>query len=327
MFVTGKSERSFLIDTNGKSFETPFFVPAISSIKANWNVTDYVNLVEKIGYNSFLISAYDIFKYVNKTALAKSIAKIESRQIVFFLDNGNYEAFWYRDNTWTLGNLKEVLDFLSPDFCFSFDVFWDSKAEIGSHIKETITHIAKTAGFQKSGTTIALIHSAPEGFPKIAGKIVSNIYPEIIAVPERELGSGILERCQTIKRIRHELDKIHRSTIIHVLGAGNPISLLTYTLSGADTYDALDWSNFFINPKSGQFAHFSQRDLFDCDCEACKMKSLQYDYAVMTHNLLFYQRFMDQVRNAIQDNEVEALLNEYLQNETISKVKRRIELK
>jgi len=271
MYITKKSERSFFIETDGKSIETPFFVPAVSSMKANWNISEYVDLIKRIGYNSFLVSAYDVFEHKDREALMKHLSRNIDKQI-FFLDNGNFEAYWYKDKAWTLNKFKKILDDSYPDFSFSFDIFWKKDKSFARHIKETITSIAKTAGMQKSGTTIALIHSESETFPDIVRKIVNSVNPEIVAIPERELGSSIFEKAQTIKNIRLELDKTKQNVPIHVLGAGNPISILMYTLCGADIYDALDWSNVFVNPNSGQFLNFSQKDLVECECEACKLK-------------------------------------------------------
>jgi len=145
MYITKKSERSFFIETDGKSIETPFFVPAVSSMKANWNISEYVDLIKRIGYNSFLVSAYDVFEHKDREALMKHLSRNIDKQI-FFLDNGNFEAYWYKDKAWTLNKFKKILDDSYPDFSFSFDIFWKKDKSFARHIKETITSIAKTAG-------------------------------------------------------------------------------------------------------------------------------------------------------------------------------------
>lgn len=321
MYLFKKSERSFLIEMNGKSIETPLFVPAVSSMKASWEISEYIDLIRRIGYSAFLVSAYDIHKHKNKEALTKHLSEKGNKQI-FFLDNGNFEAYWYRDNTWAFGKFKDILDISYPDFSFSFDIFWNKGTSLSRHIKETTTSIAKTAGEQKSGVTIALIHSKSEEFPEVTRKIIDNISPEIIAIPERELGSGVFEKAQTIKNVRFELDKTKQNVPIHVLGAGNPISILIYTLCGADMYDALDWSNVFVNPNSAQFLNFSQKDLVDCECEACRLRNIPYEYQVMSHNLLFYLSFLDDIRNAVKTTKIDYLLNKYLRKKDIDQIKK-----
>jgi len=329
LHIVEKFSRSFLIETSGKSFETPFFIPAISSIKADWEILEYIDLIEKVGYSGFLVSAYDIYKLgkKEKETLMKVLSNCTDKRVLVFLDNGNYEAYWYKDKTWTLNKLKTVLDKIYPDFSFSFDIFWNKDKSIEKHVKETITSIAKTAGMQKTGSTIALIHSTPESLPKVTRKIVDYINPEIVAIPERELGFSVFERSQTIKKIRNELNKTKKPIPIHILGTGNPISILIYTLCGADMYDALDWSDSFVNPKTGQLFHFSHKDLIDCQCKACRMKEIPYNYQAMAHNLIFYVEFLSKIRESIINEKVDFILNEYLREKHVSKTKRIIGLK
>jgi len=325
LYIVEEFPRSFLIETSGKSFKTPFFVPAVSSlVKTNLKILEYIDLLKKVGYPGFLISAYDIDRLQNKEekVLLEDFSDFAEKRKLIFLDNGNYEAYWYSDQKWILKNLERVLEKISPDFCFSFDIFWDENKNVEKYIKETITSIAKTAGIQKTGETIALIHSNPKLFPKVARKIVDYINPEIIAIPERELGPSIFERSQTIKAVRDELNKTEKPIAIHVLGTGHPVSILIYTLCGADIYDAYTWYSECINPETGHFLHFSQRDLVDCHCEACKLEKVPYNFQTMTHNLMFYLDFLDKIREAIRNESIEKILAEYIRKKDVSIVKK-----
>ncbi len=323
MYIVEEFPRSFLIETSGKTFKTPFFIPAISSIKTDWKVFEYLDLLMKTGYPGFLISAYDIHKLESKEkeTLLKNLSACAEKRRLIFLDNGNYEAYWYRDQTWTLNKLKTVLDEVYPDFCFSFDIFWDKNKNIEKHMTETTTSIAKTTGMQKAGSTIALVHSTPESFPKVIRKIVDYINPEIVAIPERELGSSIFERSQTIKRIRDEMNKTKKLIPIHILGTGNPISILIYTLCGADMYDALVWCSDCIDPKTGHLFHFSQRDLINCQCQACRMKKVPYEFQTIAHNLIFYIDFTEKIRESVKNGKTDDMLNDYLRENDVSKIK------
>jgi queuine/archaeosine tRNA-ribosyltransferase len=324
MFIDEVSLRSFRFESDGKAIETPLFVPAISSTKANWKILQYVELIDNIGYPAFLLSAYD-YHGLNKSQkekLQNVISKYLSKQAFLFLDNGNYEASWFKDKTWSFGRLKTVLESINPDFCFSFDVFWSKNSNCENSSKKTATAIAKTASMQKTGSTIALFHSTPSVFPRIIRQVLDDINPEIIAVPERELGFGLFERAGTIKNIRFEINKTHKKVPIHILGTGNPLSILVYTLCGADSYDALDWSSTFIDPKNGRQYPFCQKDLVDCTCAACRIKKIPYDYQVMAHNLIFYQAFLNKIRKSMQNGKISSLFNEYLPEKAVSSVKK-----
>ena len=329
MEINRKHPRLFEIETNRKVMDTPFFFPAISSIKTNFKIEEYLKLTQKMGYPGFLVSSYDLYHADEneKEKLLDIVSESTGRETITLLDSGHYEAFWYHDKEWSFRNMESVLDKISIDFCFSFDIFWDKKKDIKEYVKETITSIAKTAGMQKSGTTIPLLHSDPESFPEVVRKVVEVINPEIVGVPERELGSSIFERAETVKRIRDELDKTNRQIPLHLLGTGNPISILIYTLCGADIYDGLEWCQTVVSPKTGRLFHFAQRDLIDCDCSACKLKDMPYHIKTMAHNLLFYKEFTEMIRVSIEDDETDHLLNKYLDSRNSEKVKKIVELK
>lgn len=185
MLIQEKCFRSFMIDIDGKTLETPLFVPAISSTKANWNILDYAKLIDNMGYPAFLASAYDYYKLQkdDQVKFTELISKCSAKKTIFYLDNGNYEASWYKDGKWTIDQFGLVLNELNPDFCFSFDVFWSANGNMEANSKQTATAIARTASYQKFGTTVALIHSKTDLFPQFTKRVVSDINPEIVAVP------------------------------------------------------------------------------------------------------------------------------------------------
>jgi queuine/archaeosine tRNA-ribosyltransferase len=317
----------FKIETNRKVMETPFFFPAISSIKTNLTMDEYLDIILKIAYPGFLISSYDIYNSdeKEKKKILNIVSESTDSETLTLLDSGHYEAFWYHDSEWKFQNLETILNEISVDFCFSFDVFWNSNKTEEQYVKETITSIAMTAGMQKSGTTIPLVHSDPNSFPDVVRKVVEGINPEVVGVPERELGSSIFERAVTIKRIRDELDKTNRQIPLHLLGTGNPISILIYTLCGADIYDGLEWCQTVVDPKKGYLLHFTQRDLIECNCSACQIEDMAYNTQTIAHNLLFYKDFTKAIRISIKDGKIDTILNKHLNKKSYEKIKAIIE--
>lgn len=323
MFISKKTDRTYLLELSNKKLQTPLFIPSISSIKANQQILDYLKLIEKSGYDAFLVSAYDIYQnQKNRKEIETTLKELEQKEFLFFLDNGNYEAYWHNNSDWNFEKFEDVLKNLDPTFCFSFDVFWDTNLKLETLVDNTLTSIAKTAGLLKIGTTIGLIHALPQFFPKMVRKIVDSISPEIIAVPERELGADVLARASSIKKIRDVLEKNDTSIPLHILGVGNPVSILIYSLCGADMFDSLDWYNSIIDPASGQFFHFSHKELIDCECEVCKMEKIPYEYQVMTHNLVYYVDFLEKIRTALSENQTDEFLKKYLNKKLIEKVRR-----
>ena len=67
---------------------------------------------------------------------------------------------------------------------------------------------------------------------------------DLIGLTEKELGPSLLERCQTLLRIRCALSARGRETPIHVFGCLDPATVLAYFLCGADVFDGLAWLRF-----------------------------------------------------------------------------------
>lgn len=322
MQISKNHLRGFTIETSSKVIKTPFFFPAISSIRTNHGVYEYFNLLRKVAYPGFLISAYDIFHDEKRETLIKELSEITEGAIFTLLDSGNYESYWKEDKKWDIDKLESILSEVTVDLCFSFDVFREDGKDADNHSKEIIKYTAMTAGMQKSGTTIPIVHSIPKDFPETIKKVVTGIYPEIVGIPERELGGGLFERAETIKKIRDELSKNEIDIPIHVLGTRNPISLLVYTLCGADLYDGLEWCKCTANPESGHLYHFVQKDLLDCDCKACKMDDVPYGLQTMAHNLIFYENFTEEIRSSIEGNQISKIMSKYLPEKTVHTIEK-----
>jgi len=321
--IIQESPRSFSIEAYKKVLKTPFFFPAVSTVKTNFRPLEYIDLIKKVEFPGYLVSAYDIHQLEDKTKkeIMKKVSESTENGIFTYLDSGNYESYWHKDKMWSIKQLGTILAELSVDFCFSYDLFWNNQ-KINDYVKESITLIARTAGMQKSGTTVPIVHSTPDLLPKIINKIVDGINPEIIAVPERELGYSIFERAKTVKNIRDKLNKSKYPIPLHLLGTGNPISILVYSVCGADMYDGLEWCKNVVNPDTGHLFHFVQKDLVDCNCDACKAKDTLYPFQTMAHNLNFYEKFLREVRDSFKENNFDEILEQYLGKEKSSLVKK-----
>ena len=323
MNIIQDSPRIFSIETYKKELKTPFFFPAVSTVKTNFKPLEYIDLIRKVEFPGYLVSAYDIYKLEDKTKkeLLKKVSESTENGIFTYLDSGNYESYWHNDKTWNITQMETILTEISVDFCFSYDVFWKNQ-KIEDYVKESITFIAKTGGIQKSGTTVPIVHSTPDLLPKIIRKIVDGINPEIISVPERELGYSIFERAKTVKEIRDELNKSKYPIPLHLLGTGNPISILVYSVCGADMYDGLEWCKNVVNPDTGHLFHFVQKDLIDCNCKACKSKDTLYPFKTMAHNLNFYEFFLRNIRESFKENNFDDILEQYLSKEKSLQIKK-----
>jgi queuine/archaeosine tRNA-ribosyltransferase len=316
MEISQINSRSYRIETNGKQLLTPFFYPSISSIKTNFKPEQYFEILQKCGYPAFLISSYDLYNSEKKSQLLNEVTTATQANSITLLDSGHYEAYWNHDKNWGYAEYESVVNNIEVDFCFSYDVFWNQKESITHHIDESIKSIAISAGMLKSGETIPLLHlPTPELLEKLP-EIIQTCDPKIIGLPERELGASLFERAKNVKKIRDLLDSTNRSIPLHLLGTGNPISILIYSLCGADLFDGLEWCQTVVNSKTGHLFHFAQKELLPCDCEYCK-SDLPYSLQTLGHNLKFMQTFISSLQQSITTNNLNPLLERYLEKTSI----------
>ena len=137
-------------------------------------------------------------------------------------------------------------------------------------------------------------------------------------MPERELGEGIVERTQTVRKIREALNTLRTYYPLHLLGTGNPISIITYALAGADSFDGLEWCQTTVDHETGRLLHFQQWDLIRYQTRWGESTPLSYIQSVLMHNLGFYKKFMVTLSEAIRSDDTESFLRHYATNEQAS---------
>jgi tRNA-guanine family transglycosylase len=283
-------------------------------------VNFYYTLLKESGYPGFLISAYDVFHNENRNAIINDFNNVTDNSNTFTLmDSGNYEAFWHKDKEWSEDKFESILKDIRSDICFSYDVFY-KKESIKEYSRKTALLTLKAASMQAFGTTVPIIHGTKENIPEIVKGVTDEIFPEIIGFAEKDLGSSLLERAHTIKTIRDVIDRKTDDVPIHILGTGNPTSLMLYSLCGADLFDGLEWCKNAISSSNAHVYHFVQRELFECDCEACAAEKNVYARAAMLHNLIFYDNFLSEIRAALAEGDINELVSKYLPKHIQAKI-------
>ena len=152
-----------------------------------------------------------------------------------------------------------------------------------------------------NGTVVPIVHAPVDVLPEIVRDVADRLNPVMIAVPERELGQGIIARAQTVFKIRTLLDDAGTDCPIHLLGTGNPLSILVYVLSGADSFDGLEWCKTSIDHESARPYHFQQREFFGTQSELSPLSSLPYAQTTLAHNLLFYRKWMKEIQKSAEE--------------------------
>ncbi len=302
--------RKLYLPVRGKAIPLPVYFPSISSVKTGLSPFEYFKILKALGQSHFLVSAFDIDKSFNKDDFLNILKENQKNDgPIILMDSGNYESYWIRDKSWTIENFNEILKQEISDLAFCFD-----NQSPPDNPKENAAGVAisteNSQSVANSTSIIPIIHCDKKNLNETVLELCNKTNAPIISIPERILGDGLLERISTVTHLRRELNKLENYVFIHLLGTGNPFSLLLFSLSGVDSFDGLEWCQTTVNTQTKVLYHFQQRELIEDDCIYCKEKGLDYNLKTLGHNLLFYNSWMKRIQEAIQNKEEVALLGE-----------------
>lgn len=330
---SAKLSRVAEIRLQGKTLSTPTYFPAISSYGIKIPLSYLFYLPVNYSYPRILVSAYDIFHSDEreKKALFSGIRKYDRigrqrKKGFVFLDSGIYESSWYGDLHWNIDSYKTLVSKVKFDFYSSFDVLpkGRNKKCDKRFIEQTFANIVASRAFSNKGQLVAILHGrTPDHLISMVEEFVGT-HPDLceaVAVPERDCGKSILERAETIVEVRKILNDNDNRNLLHVLGCGDPVSILLYSFCGADFFDSLDWYEHVINRDTLSVMDISQLDLLNCECKACTLcANGNYEDRALLHNLYFYQKFMEEIQSLIRNNGISLFLSQRIGRSIVEKI-------
>jgi queuine/archaeosine tRNA-ribosyltransferase len=279
-----------------KTLSTPSYFPAISGTKASHPLEYLLDFVLSSKYPRVLVSAYDFakMKASDRQRFLAGMRGYRSRGGFVMLDSGIFESYWKRDTTWTFQQYALMMKKIDSDFYSSFDELpatKDTKTRLAERTRKLVT---RSASLGLSSHCVPVIHGSDSAeLISNAGSIVKSRpdQSKIIAVPDRDCGNTLTERARTILRLQETIRRKDSTRVLHILGCGNPVSMALYAYCGADTFDSLEWSSLTIERNELRIGDFSQLELLNCTCSACKASVKDPIRKTLLHNLLFYQDF------------------------------------
>jgi len=327
--ISEKSSRILEIPLNGKTLSTPTYFPAISSYGIKFSLNDLLYLLKFHKYPRVLISAYDLH-HIKKTEKKKVLSLIEGyrKTGVIFLDSGLFESSWKDDERWNINAYRSILSQAKFDLYSSFDVYRAYEESYEQFKKNTYDHILESSPFLNKTVFFAIFHeSSPTQLVRLVEEFVEkhSSLCRNIAVAERDIGKSIQERSETVVAIRKTLDDNDNRSLLHILGCGNPLSMLLYSFCGADCFDSLDWLKYAINPDNYSVDDFSHLELLKCKCRVCTelpYMSADYSEKVLLHNLLFYQNFVMQMQSLIRNDNLKAYLHKWVGRNVVDQLEK-----
>lgn len=126
------------------------------------------------------------------------------------MDSGNYESFWKNAQTnWKQSDFHKMLANFPCDLAFGFDE-QQPPANAEDHITLVVERWKADQASAGSCTIIPIIHAPSSELPALCAAVATETGVMILAVPERRLGDGVLERARAVKAIRSTLNELGR---------------------------------------------------------------------------------------------------------------------
>lgn len=333
---SGRLERMRELTVRGKTLRLPAFAFSLSSHDTQVTPQEGATLLRLLQPNAVLVSAYDASKGKKRhtASLRSSLKQLCKSDTVLFLDSGNYEAYRKNDryhpkknsNGWHRNHFLEMAARISPDLVFSFDTIGPTGKPDGIAARIVANFGADDRALRKRNFPLCpIIHLPPKYEEPLGGcaariisKVAADLDPLMLAIPERELGDGLVKRVRTVHDIRRALNALGKYYPLHLLGTGNPISMIALSAAGADAFDGLEWCRTVADYSTGRLFHFQQFECFNQvylgQLRDQKIRRIienpQATYAMKTlsYNVDFFEDWTRTMQNMIHSGQVETLL-------------------
>ncbi|NTI17049.1 TIR domain-containing protein [Agrobacterium rhizogenes] len=301
----------------------PALFLSVSSHETQLVPKEAVRALRVFGAPSILVSAYDLLPSRRPKGIIQELKRIKKQSGLILIDSGNYEATRRDDETWKPELFAEAMEGVPNDWAYCFDVMKPS-SDKDRAIKQVISAVERDSK-AISSTILPIVHAKrmrlggydTEDLPFIVREVAKDLQPPLVAVAERELGRGLIERAKTVQRIRRELDKLPYYQPVHVLGTGNPWSIGVLTAAGADSFDGLEWCRMAVDRETHRLNHYQHFDFFAFQARlaesaitvsAASDDKVDYAGKVAFHNLDYFREFSKELMNSAHSGRMEPML-------------------
>lgn len=289
----------------GKALSLPVYFPSISTVKTALQPQDYMQVLASLmGVNNqFLVSAFDLAELAQPEDAEKLLQSFCVAGGVTLMDSGNYESFWKNArDTWKQDSFHKMLTEFPCDLAFGFDE-QQPPDDVDEHLALLVNRWREDQAAAGSCQIVPIIHANAKDLPALCNAFAEQTGVSMLAVAERRLGDGIIDRARSVQAIRGELNKLDRYVVVHLLGTGNPISIALYSAMGADSFDGLEWCQTVVDHDTGLLYHLSQADFF-AKQTAWAEGGFSFSARTLAHNLDFYVSWMKRLQIAISNGTV-----------------------
>lgn len=324
-------ERKSEIQIGTRKLLLPSFFRSVSSHETQLRPDAAIQALEILETKAVLVSAYDLGNTTNANKIVSSLGRMRGKGSVVLLDSGNYEAYRKQDERWTEKKFRKTLQFNCFDYAFCFDRL-KPLPSINGNVKEIVDRVGQDQTYAATGKILPIVHIpiASKGkfktdvAPELFARVAQSLKPDLIAVPERELGDGMLEKAKVVWSIRKQLNSLGWYQPIHLLGTGNPLSIAIFAAAGADTFDGLEWCRTIADYETALLYHFQQYDFFRYQTRgatnpivrrSADSEGISFNARVAFHNLEFFSVWEKDLQQDIEKKRIARLLKDFLPGE------------
>lgn len=319
--------RPAVFEAGGKAAPAPVFFHSVSSHETQLRPDVAVRALSVFGARTILVSAYDTADARRPDGMADELGRCRDAGAMVLLDSGNYEAFRKDDKKWTVDKFHAAMAATPHDIAFCFDEV-RPPLDVDRIVRNVVAAVERDAK-HTTAPVLPIVH-APRGadgtfdtgcLPDLMRRVARELTPPLLAIPERELGSGIIERARTVLSIRRALDELGFRQPLHLLGTGNPVTIAVLAAAGADSFDGLEWCRVVADHEDGRMYHFHHYDFFAYQSElaespvtreAAASDEVNYAGKAVFHNLAFFAEWMNELQERIGEGKVDRFLSEKL---------------
>lgn len=304
----------------------PAVFMSVSSYETRLEPEDAVSLARVVGARAVLISAYDFsLKTVvdeKKLGVRKdALFDLHKSDSLVLMDSGNYEATRKDDKSWTRDAYAQVLATVPHDIACAFDLL-PAPADLAQHFDALVDGVRRDSTFT-SAPVVPIVHSPRletgaydlQKLPRLLCDLAKDLHPLFLAVPERELGDGLMERVRSMKIIRLALDTLPFYQPVHLLGTGNPWSIAALAAAGADSFDGLEWCRVIVDRDTDRLNHFQHYDMFASQAAVSNVTAaltgdptVPFAWRAALHNLDYYADLTNQLQSYASTGGLETLV-------------------
>jgi hypothetical protein len=288
-------------------------------------------MIALCGSDPLLVSAYDIDRG-KETEIVMRLRECVAKGSFVIMDSGNYESYRKDDRDWSEHpeQFAKAFSANACDFAFCHDKVskvakggaLPSAQDVADQIVAATQRDIAATGCDR---IMPIVHAPREEsadyasslIPEISFLVAKALRPAVLAIPERELGSGLIGRAKLVCEIRAKLDSLGWYQPIHLLGTGNPFSIALLCAAGADVCDGLEWCRTVIDRDTYRLLHFQHYEFFAHQAgsartaivrEALEDPEIPYGAKVGFHNLEVFAQLEAEIQSGIERNAPQEIL-------------------